>query len=41
MGFTIGAIVGWFVGAIMMFLFCYSAFTDDYVEEEKEVWTKY
>jgi len=41
MEFILGAIVGWFVGAIMMFLICFSAFTDDYVEEEKEIWTKY
>jgi len=37
-----GFILGLFVGVIMTFALCYSALTDDYVDdEEKELWSKY
>ena len=35
-----GFILGLFVGSAISILFCYSAFTDEYVEDEKELWSK-
>ena len=41
MVFGLGAIVGFFIGSVMMFLLCYLAITDEVTDEEREVWSKY